>query len=91
MVIPTVLILQFISGVYLQFYALPEWMQNVASLFPLKWMAQGMRGVFLPDSFAVLEPTGSWDFPLVALNLGIWLVVGLVLSRLTFRWIRKDA
>jgi ABC-2 type transport system permease protein len=90
-VIPTVLILQFISGVYLQFYALPEWMQNVASLFPLKWMAQGMRGVFLPNSFAALEPSGSWDFPLVALNLGIWLVVGLVLSRLTFRWIRKDA
>ncbi|MBG6056751.1 ABC-2 type transport system permease protein [Cryobacterium sp. MP_M5] len=90
-VIPIVLILQFISGVYLQFYVLPEWMQNVAGLFPLKWMAQGMRGVFLPESFAGLEQSGSWDFPLVALNLGIWLVVGLVLSRVTFRWIRKDS
>ena len=90
-VIPIVLILQFISGVYLQFYNLPEWMQNVASLFPLKWMAQGMRSVFLPDSFASLEQNGVWDLPLVALNLGIWLVVGLVLSRVTFRWIRKDS
>ncbi|WP_022884521.1 ABC transporter permease [Glaciibacter superstes] len=90
-VIPIVLILQFISGVYLQFYMLPEWMQNVASLFPLKWMAQGMRGVFLPESFATLEPSGAWDFGLVALNLGIWLVIGLVLSRVTFRWIRKDS
>jgi len=89
-VIPIVLILQFISGVYLQFYVLPEWMQNVAGLFPLKWMAQGMRGVFLPESFAALEQSGTWDFPLVALNLGIWLAVGLVLSRVTFRWIRKD-
>ena len=89
-VIPTVLVLQFISGVYLQFYLLPEWMQNIASLFPLKWMAQGMRGVFLPESFASLEPSGSWDYGLIALNLGIWLVVGLVLSRVTFRWIRKD-
>lgn len=89
-VIPVVLLLQFISGVFLQFYMLPAWMQNFASLFPLKWMAQGMRGVFLPKSFATLEPSGSFDFPLVALNLAIWLVVGLVLSLVTFRWIRKD-
>lgn len=89
-VIPVVLLLQFISGVFLQFYMLPEWMQNFASLFPLKWMAQGMRGVFLPETFATLEPSGSYDFGLVALNMGVWLVVGLVLSLVTFRWIRKD-
>lgn len=65
-------------------------MQNAASVFPLKWMAQGLRGVFLPESFANLEQDGSWDFPLVALNLAIWLLVGLVVSRLTFRWIRKN-
>ncbi|MDJ0323443.1 ABC transporter permease [Cryobacterium sp. PH31-AA6] len=90
-VIPIVLILQFISGVYLQFYVLPEWMQNLAGVFPLKWVAQGMRGVFLPEGFASLEQTGEWDFPMVALNLAVWLVIGLVLSRVTFRWIRKDA
>jgi ABC-2 type transport system permease protein len=89
-VIPIVLILQFISGVYLQFNVLPEWMQNLASLFPLKWMAQGMRSAFLPDSFASLEQNGAWDLGWVAVALGIWLVVGLVLSRVTFRWIRKD-
>ena len=89
-VIPIVLVLQFVSGIYIQFYVLPEWMQNAASVFPLKWMAQGMRGVFLPDSFATLEQNDSWDFPLIAVNLAIWLVVGLVLSRITFRWIRKD-
>ncbi|GAB3118863.1 ABC transporter permease [Glaciibacter psychrotolerans] len=90
-IIPTVLLLQFISGVYLQFYMLPSWMQNFASLFPLKWMAQGMRSVFLPENFQTLEPSGAWDLPLVALNLGIWLVVGVVLSLVTFRWIRKDS
>jgi ABC-2 type transport system permease protein len=89
-VIPIVLILQFISGVYLQFNVLPEWMQNVASLFPLKWMAQGMRSAFLPDSFASLEQNGAWDLGWIAVALGIWLIVGLVLSRVTFRWIRKD-
>ncbi|KQX05401.1 MULTISPECIES: ABC transporter permease [unclassified Leifsonia] len=90
-VIPIVLILQFISGVYLQFYLLPEWMQNIASIFPLKWMAQGMRSVFLPEDFQALEVGGSWDLGAVAIALLVWLVIGLVLSRITFRWIRKDA
>jgi ABC-2 type transport system permease protein len=90
-VVPIMLVLQFISGVYLQFYALPEWMQNIASLFPLKWMAQGMRAVFLPEDFAVLEQDGAWNLGWVAVVLVAWLIVGLVLSRLTFRWIRRDA
>jgi ABC-2 type transport system permease protein len=83
-------VLQFISGVYLQFSMLPEWLQNVASAFPLKWMAQGMRAVFLPDAFEVLEPGESWNLAGVAIACGIWLVVGLIVARLTFRWIRKD-
>ncbi|GAA3736463.1 ABC transporter permease [Leifsonia bigeumensis] len=90
-VIPIVLLLQFISGVYLQFSMLPEWLQNVASVFPLKWMAQGMRAVFLPESFAALEQTGDWNLPWVAIIMGVWFVVGLFLCRMTFRWIRKDS
>ena len=90
-VVPIALALQFISGVYLTFSQLPEWLQNVAGLFPLKWMAQGMRAVFLPDEYATLEQNGEWNLVGVAVALGIWLVVGLVLSRLTFRWIRRDA
>ncbi|MEO6825882.1 MAG: ABC transporter permease [Microbacteriaceae bacterium] len=89
-VIPIVLVLQFISGVYLQFNMLPEWLQNVAAVFPLKWMAQGMRAVFLPESFSTLEQTGGWDLTWVAINMLIWFVAGLVLCRVTFRWIRKD-
>ena len=84
------LLLQFISGVYLQFSMLPEWLQNVASIFPLKWMAQGMRAVFLPESFATLEQTGDWNLPWVAIVMAVWFVVGLLLCALTFRWIRKD-
>lgn len=89
-VLPPVLILQFISGVYLQFSALPEWLQHIASVFPLKWMAQGMRAAFLPDGFAVAEPGGSWNLSLVAVVLAGWLVAGLVLSLLTFRWTRRS-
>lgn len=89
-VLPIVLILQFISGVYLQFSMLPEWLQNIASLFPLKWLGQGMRSVFLPEHFAGAETGGDWDLWLVAANLVGWLVVGLVISLLTFRWVRRS-
>ena len=89
-VIPIVLVLQFISGVYLSFTMLPEWLQNVASVFPLKWIAQGMRSVFLPEGFASQEPSGAWELPTVALVLAVWAVVGLVLTRLTFRWVRRS-
>ena len=90
-VLPITLVLQFISGVYLQFNGLPTWMQNIASVFPLKWLAQGMRAAFLPDGFSRLEVGESWHLGQVAIALALWLVVGLVLSRLTFRWIRRDA
>lgn len=90
-VIPVALILQFISGVYLPFSQLPDWLQNVAGVFPLKWMAQGMRSAFLPDSLVILEQNGVWDLAGVALVTALWLVFGLIACRLTFRWIRKDS
>jgi ABC-2 type transport system permease protein len=90
-IIPIALVLQFISGVYLAFSMLPEWLQNVASVFPLKWMAQGMRSVFLPESFEVLEQGESWNLAGVAIVTGLWLVLGLIATRITFRWIRKDS
>lgn len=89
-VLPIVLLLQFVSGVYLQFSMLPGWLQDIASLFPLKWLAQGMRSVFLPEHFAGAETGGAWDLGLVALNLAGWLVAGLVLSIITFKWVRRS-
>ncbi|MDM4762456.1 ABC transporter permease [Galbitalea sp. SE-J8] len=89
-IIPITLVLQFISGIYLQFSQLPGWLQNVASVFPLKWLAQGMRSVFLPSAFESAEASGSWQLPEAAIVTGVWLVAGLVLCRITFRWIRKD-
>ena len=90
-IIPITLVLQFISGVYISFSQLPAWLQNFAGIFPLKWLSQGMRAVFLPDSFKVLEQGHSWDLSGVLIVTLIWLVVGLVLCRVTFRWIRKDS
>jgi ABC-2 type transport system permease protein len=85
-VTPFALVLQFISGVFFQFSQIPEWLQTVAAVFPLKWMAQGLRSVFLPDALAAAEPAGSWELGRVALVLLAWCAVGLVLCVLTFRW-----
>jgi len=79
-------VLQFISGVYVPFTVVPAWMRDVASFFPLKWMAQGMRSVFLPEQAAALEPAGSWEHGLTALVLAVWIAAGLVLCAKTFRW-----
>ncbi|MFE1948778.1 ABC transporter permease [Streptomyces massasporeus] len=80
------LVLQFISGVYIAIGTIPDWMLNIGALFPLKWMCQGLRGVFLPESAQVLEQAGSWESGRVALVLGAWCVGGLALCLLTFRW-----
>jgi ABC-2 type transport system permease protein len=85
-VTPVALVLQFISGVFFLFSQVPTWLQTVAALFPLKWMAQGLRSVFLPDELAAQEPAGSWELGRVALVLGIWCVVGLLLCVRTFTW-----
>jgi ABC-2 type transport system permease protein len=88
-VTPVALVLQFISGVFFVFTDLPAWMQQVAAIFPLKWMCQGLRSVFLPDTFAAAEPAGGWELGKVALILAAWCVVGLVLCVRTFRWSDK--
>ncbi len=87
---PVVIVLQFISGVFFVYSQLPTWMQRVAEVFPLKWMAQGMRSVFLPDSFETQESSGSWQLETIAIVLAVWCVVGLVLCLRTFRWRRRD-
>jgi ABC-2 type transport system permease protein len=85
-VTPFALVLQFISGVFFQFSSIPTWMQTVAAFFPLKWMGQGLRSVFLPDVMAAQEPAGTWELGRVALILALWCVAGLLLCVATFRW-----
>ena len=80
------LVLQFISGVYVPFSSVPPWLQHIAAVFPLKWMSQGLRSVFLPVQAASLEPAHAWQHGETALVLGAWIIGGLVLCLTTFRW-----
>ena len=90
MAAPLVIFFQFTSGVYFVYTDLPRWMQGVAALFPLKWMAQAMRGVFLPASFGRMEAAHSFEFARAALVLGAWTVIAGLLCRFTFRWLPKN-
>ena len=85
---PVVIVLQFFSGVFFIFTDLPQWMQQVAAIFPLKWMTQGARSVFLPDSFATREVAGNWETGRTFAIIGAWLVVGLIWAVRSFKWER---
>jgi ABC-2 type transport system permease protein len=80
------LVLSFISGVYFVYGSLPRVIQDVAAVFPLKWLCQGLRSVFLPGDFAQAEPAHSWQHGQVALVLAAWVVASLVVCVRTFRW-----
>jgi len=90
-VTPVVIVLQFISGVFFIYSELPGWMQTIGALFPLKWLAQGMRSVFLPSAFQTQEVAGSWQLPQTAVVLAAWAIIGLLVALRTFRWARRDA
>jgi ABC-2 type transport system permease protein len=83
-------VLQFFSGVFFVFPELPSWMQQVAALFPLKWLTQGMRSAFLPDGASGFEVAGGWEHGRTALVLVAWVIIGVVVCVRTFRWRRAD-
>ena len=82
--------LQFISGVFVPYNELSPAIRSVASIFPLKWLAQGYRSVFLPDAFLKVEADGAWMHGQTALVLVAWIVVGAALCLRTFRWQRDS-
>jgi ABC-2 type transport system permease protein len=86
---PIVIILQFFSGVFFVFTSLPSFMQQLAAIFPLKWLTQGMRSVFLPEEFATQEVAGSWELGKTAIVLSIWLILGLLFAVKKFKWSRE--
>jgi ABC-2 type transport system permease protein len=83
------IVLQFISGVFFIGSDLPDVMDAVAAVFPLKWLVLGMRSVFLPDGAAAAEPGGSWQHGTTALVLAAWVIIGVVVCARTFRWRRS--
>lgn len=72
--------LMFVSGAFSPLRNLPSWLQDFASVFPLRWIAQGVRSSLLPDGAKVMEPTGSWQhLPMLGV-LAVWVALGFLLA-----------
>ncbi|MBI2764344.1 MAG: ABC transporter permease [Chloroflexi bacterium] len=83
---PPFLVLQFISGVFFRWNDLPPWLQAIATLFPLRWIAEGFRYAFLPDWFGKFEYGDSWGWQLPLVILAAWLALAFALAMRFFRW-----
>jgi ABC-2 type transport system permease protein len=74
-----------ISGIFGPMDDLWEGVQLIAQVFPMYWLALGMRSAFLPDSAATYELGDSWRTLEVFGVLGAWAVVGLVVAPMVLR------
>ena len=75
-----VLPLLFISGVFFPMQNAPTWLQGIASVFPIRHFSLALQSSFN-------ENLASFDH--IWLHLGIltvWLVVGVIVVKLFFRW-----
>ena len=86
-----VMVLAGISGIFYPIQQLWWWVQIVAQVFPMYWIALGMRSAFLPAEAAALEIADSWRTWETLGVLGGWAVVGaLVTPRLLRRMARRQ-
>lgn len=84
-VVAPVVVLAFVSGVFGPPTSLPGWAQGVVQVFPLYWLAHGLRSTSLPAGAEALEIGGAWHPGIAAAVLAAWAVVGVVLAPLVLR------
>jgi len=80
-----VMVLAGISGIFYPLQQLWGWVQVLAQVFPMYWLGLGMRSAFLPDEAAALEVGESWRTWETVAVLGVWAVVGAVLTPVVLR------
>lgn len=90
LVTPIVLVVQFTSGIFFPLAQLPDWMVGTFSILPVRWSAELMRQAMLPDSFQVMEPTGSWETAKGLAIVVAWLIGGIVAAVVVARRDRVD-
>ena len=84
--------LLFISGIFFPVTSMPQWLQVIGQVFPLKWIAQGVRSALLPDSAVVAETGQAWQHWETFGVLGGWILLGLLLApRLLLNSSRRES
>ncbi|WP_055495768.1 ABC transporter permease [Streptomyces sp. TP-A0356] len=85
-----IMMLMFVSGAFSPLKNQPTWVQHLASVFPLRWIAQGVRSALLPDHAKAQELAGDWQHLTIIGVLVTWTIVGFIaapalLQRMTRR------
>ncbi|MEV6016658.1 MULTISPECIES: ABC transporter permease [unclassified Streptomyces] len=84
--------LLFVSGIFFPVTSMPQWLRITGEVFPLKWIAQGIRSALLPDSALVAETGRSWQHWQTFGVLGAWTLLGLLLApRLLLKSSRRES
>jgi ABC-2 type transport system permease protein len=63
----------------------PEWLQQIAQVFPVYWLGLGMRAALLPGEYVSVEIGDSWRYAETFAVLGAWAVIGLALAPAVLR------
>jgi ABC-2 type transport system permease protein len=71
--------LMFLSGSFFPIESMPGWLQPIADLLPLTPLIDSMRAI-------ALQGAGIGDIGSELALIGAWIVVGLGLARMTFRF-----
>jgi ABC-2 type transport system permease protein len=76
----SIVILSFVSGVWIPVDQLPSWLEAIGKLFPLYHLALGLQTTLAP------EATGSGLEPGNVAALAIWALIGVRLASRRFKW-----
>jgi ABC-2 type transport system permease protein len=71
--------LMFLSGSFFPIESMPGWLQPIADLLPLTPLIDSMRAI-------ALQGAGITDVGAELVLIGAWIVIGLGLARMTFRF-----
>lgn len=77
--LPLVLLVA-ISGIFYPITALAGWIQIVAQVFPVYWLAHGVRWLFMPEGAKAVELYGQWRPGMAFVVLVAWAVVGMLIA-----------
>jgi ABC-2 type transport system permease protein len=85
MVQAVMLPLYFISGIFIAPSTLPDWLRNIAKVFPVQHLAHGLQHAFQPAATGI-----GIDWADLGV-MGIWAAIGVVIALRRFSWLPKAA
>ncbi|WP_432543668.1 ABC transporter permease [Kineococcus sp. SYSU DK002] len=74
-----------VSGVFYPLAAHAPWMQVIGQVFPLYWIALGLRSAFLPADVVTAEIDASWRIGECITVLGAWSAIGVAIALVVLR------